>query len=121
MRLPVLSLAILLSTMPAAQAQDAAGGEKLFKQRCSVCHEVDRSKPRKLGTYLNGVIGRKVASVPGTNYSAALRKQSFKWDEAKLDSWLANPGAMVPGTSMVIRVAKPEERKAIIAYLKSLK
>ena len=50
----------------------------------------------------------------------ALAKADFAWDEAKLDAWLTNPQAVIPGVIMAYRQAKPETRAAIIAYLKEL-
>ena len=44
----------------------------------------------------------------------------FVWDEARLDAWLTNPQAVIPGAVMAYRQAKPETRAAIIAYLKEL-
>ena len=41
-------------------------------------------------------------------------------DDGKLDAYLANPQAMVPGSNMAYRQPKPETRTAIIAYLKEL-
>ena len=49
-----------------------------------------------------------------------LAKADFAWDEARLDAWLTNPQAVIPGVTMVYRQAKPETRAAIITYLKEL-
>ena len=40
------------------------------------------------------------------------------WDEAKLDAYLANPQAAMPGSVMAYRQANPATRAAIIGYLK---
>ena len=44
----------------------------------------------------------------------------FAWDETRLDAWMSNPQALIPGSMMAYRQAKPETRAAIIAYLKGL-
>ena len=49
-----------------------------------------------------------------------LRQADFVWDDARLDAYLANPQAMVPGSIMAYRQPKAETRAAIIAYLKEL-
>ena len=67
-----------------------------------------------------GVYGRKAASVPDFGYSGGLRKADIRWTDATLDRWLTDPGAMVPDTDMEFQVSDAEERKALIAYLKSL-
>jgi cytochrome c len=42
------------------------------------------------------------------------------WDDESLNRWLSDPDAMVPDTDMAFRMADGEERKVVIAYLKSL-
>jgi cytochrome c len=92
-------------------------GQELFVRRCSGCHAPDLNKE---GPRLRGVYGRKAASVPGFDYSEALKKAHIHWDGPSLDKWLADPDAMVPDTNMAFHLADGEERAAVIAYLKSL-
>jgi cytochrome c len=116
----LLAMSLIAIAAPAA-AQDAAAGEKLFKQRCSVCHQIDKSKPAKLGPLLAGVVGRKSGSVPGARYSAAMKKQSIVWTEQNIDRFLLAPSSIVPGTNMVIKLPAATDRKAVIAYLRTVK
>ena|SRR5258708_4093529 len=92
-------------------------GKELFVRRCSGCHAPDMNKE---GPLLRGVYGRNSGSAPGFSYSDALKKASIRWDAATLDRWLTDPDAMVPDTDMAFRVADKEERRVVIAYLKSL-
>jgi cytochrome c len=92
-------------------------GKDLFVRRCSGCHAPDLNKE---GPHLRGVYGRKAASVPGFAYSDALKKAAIRWDDAGLDRWLSDPDSMAPDTDMAFRLTDAEERKAVIAYLKSL-
>jgi cytochrome c len=93
-------------------------GERLFLQ-CRACHALGTAQEGKVGPPLGGSIGRKAASVPGYAYSKALTAAGLTWDDATLDRWLAQPSALVPGTSMVYGgLAKPEDRQQLIAYLK---
>jgi cytochrome c len=101
---------------PAPFSGEAARGEQLYQSRCSACHSMDANR---IGPSHRGVVGRRVASVPGFRYSTALRKRTFVWDEATLDRWLENPTAFVPGTAMGIRVPAPRDRADIIAYLRT--
>jgi cytochrome c len=39
--------------------------------------------------------------------------------EEMLDRWLSNPEALIPGQEMDVRVRSAEERRLLIAYLKS--
>ncbi|MCP3403158.1 MULTISPECIES: cytochrome c family protein [unclassified Bradyrhizobium] len=103
--------------LPAAKPPD---GATLFKQQCAVCHTTNSSEPMRQGPPLVRIVGRPAGKIEGFKYSEALAKADFAWDETKLDAWLTNPPAVVPGVTMVYRQAKPETRAAIIAYLKEL-
>ena len=51
-----------------------------------------------------------------------MKNAHLTWDEATLDKYLTDPKATVPGNKMLfIGVKNDDDRKAIIAYLKSLK
>lgn len=56
----------------------------------------------------------------GFPYSDALRKSGIAWDEKRLNQWIENPDSVVKDNDMEFRVEKPDERAAIIAYLKTL-
>lgn len=111
------SIAIVLTLSAAGENGREERGKELFVRRCSGCHAPDVSKE---GPRLRGVYGRKAAVAPGFAYSEALKKASVRWDDASLDRWLSDPDAMVPDTDMAFRLADGDERKAVIAYLKSL-
>ncbi|MDF3023313.1 MAG: cycA [Alphaproteobacteria bacterium] len=116
-----LAVAIaILAVAPAraADAGDAANGEKQFKSRCVACHAMDKNKT---GPQLAGVSGRKAGGVTEFKYSPALAASGIVWDDEKLDAWLAAPQKMVPGAKMVIAVPDAKTRADIIAYLKTQK
>jgi|SRR5580693_4762117 cytochrome c len=92
-------------------------GKELFVRRCSGCHALDLNKE---GPRLRGVYGRQAGGVTGFGYSEALKKVDVRWDDASLDRWLKDPEAMAPDTDMAFHLADEGERKAVIAYLKSL-
>ena len=102
--------------VPAAGAGDAARGKAVFEKRCVGCHalEADREGPR-----LAGVFGRKAGSVPGFGYSTSLKNSGLTWDEATLEKWLTDPDIMVPGNDMSVDVPKAQDRKDLVAFLKS--
>ena len=95
-------------------------GATLFKQQCATCHTTNASEPARQGPSLFRIVGRPAGKVDGFRYSAAFAKADFVWDDARLDAWLANPQAIVPGSVMAYRQPKTETRAAIIAYLKEL-
>jgi cytochrome c len=100
-----------------ATAQDAAAaGDRLFKQRCGACHPTKRNG---VGPHLQGIVGRSAGSVEGFNYSPALKSSGITWTPEALHEYLAGPAAMIPGTKMVQRFNKADERRAIIEYLQS--
>lgn len=111
------SMAIAVTLGAAGDTGKEDRGKELFVRRCSGCHAPDLNKE---GPRLRGVYGRKAAGAPGFAYSDALKKAAIRWDDASLDRWLSDPDAMVQDTDMAFRLADPEERKVVIAYLKSL-
>ncbi len=109
-------------TKSAANAEMVAMGKKQFL-RCTACHATTASAPGKIGPHLDKVVGRKAGTAKGfNNYSDAMKKTDFVWDEKKLDAFLIQPTKVVPGTSMAFPgLNSPEQRASIIAYLKTLK
>ena len=92
----------------------AADGAALFRQQCATCHTTDPSDPLRQGPPLVNIIGRQAGKFEGFHYSPALARADFTWDESRLDTWLTNPQAVIPGAIMPYRQAKPEMRAAII-------
>ena len=100
----------------ALASADPADGAKLFNQQCSACHAMDKAK---IGPALAGVVGRGAGTLPGYPYSPALRHARFKWTETRLDAWLADPQAMIPGAAMPMKVSEAQARRDIVAYLRA--
>lgn len=92
-------------------------GKRLYKRKCGACHSPDHNR---VGPKHRGIYGQQAGTVSGFRYSAALQSLDIVWTERSLDTWLMNPTAMAKGTSMGFRVKEAGERRAIIAYLKSL-
>jgi len=109
--------AILLALSDPSENARAAAGKALVERRCGGCHALDVNKE---GPRLRGVYDRKAAGLNEFGYSDALRKLGLRWDDASLDRWLSDPDAMAPDTDMAFRVNDTGERKAVVAYLKSL-
>lgn len=88
---------------------------------CKSCHAVEKGKTL-IGPSLAGVAGAKAGDMPGYAASPALKAANLTWDDATLDKWLESPMTLVPGTRMSYAgQVDPVKRKAIIAYLKTLK
>ena len=99
-----------------ALAQARPDGKALFEKRCGGCHALDRDKK---GPRLGGVYGRTAGTVDSFQYSEALKKSKLKWTDETLDKWLTDTEKLVPDNDMTFHVENPDERSAIIAYLKS--
>jgi cytochrome c len=112
--------ALLLGSSHVLAAGDAAAGKHALTTRCGICHSTE-PRVNKIGPSLAGIVGSKSGTVPGYNFSPALKAANITWHEQTLDKWLQNPQADVHGTKMVVSVANAEERHNIIAYLETLK
>ena len=99
---------------------DVMAGQK-FAKACAACHSFDKGGPNKVGPNLYGVVGRDVASHSGFDYSDAMSGLEGSWDYARLNEFLWKPKKYVPGTKMAYAgLRKPEQRAAVIAWLRSL-
>jgi cytochrome c len=106
--------ALVFRWSPANAAGDAARGEVLY-QGCQDCHSIEKND---VGPMHRGVVGRAAGTVPGYNYSPALRNAKIVWTEQDLDKWLSGPQELIPGTKMFYEVKKPQDRADLIAFLK---
>src|SRR3954465_9909218 len=113
----LLSLALALSAISSAQAQDVAAGEKLFLQ-CRACHQVGDTAKNAVGPVLNGLFGRKAGMVEGFTYSPANKNSGLTWGEATFREYIKDPKSKIPGTKMVYPGVKDEKKvDDLIAYL----
>jgi cytochrome c len=104
-------------SLPAAKPADGAA---LFKQQCATCHTTNASDPPRQGPSLFNIVGREAGTAEGFRYSAGFATAKFKWDEQKLDAWLTDPQAIIPGAVMPYKQSKSEIRTAIVSYLREL-
>lgn len=101
-------------------AADIAQGEKLSKA-CAACHAFDKGGANKVGPGLWGVVKAQKAHHAGFQYSEALIAKGGDWSYQDLNKFLWKPKAFVDGTKMNFAgLKKPEDRAAIIAWLRTL-
>lgn len=108
---------------PAAAAPSGASpaliaqGQQLYTAKaCNACHSVDGTK--RIGPTWKGAYGHEVQVMVGG------KLQSVKIDDAYINESIHQPGAkVVQGFQNVMppQTLNPDETKAIIAYIKSLK
>ncbi|WP_270936746.1 c-type cytochrome [Falsiroseomonas oryzae] len=112
--------ALTLGAIPAAQAQDAAAGQRVFNQ-CRACHTIDAGGRNGVGPNLHGVVGRRAASIEGFRYSANMRQLAeggLTWTDENLHRYLTNPKDLVPQGSMAFAGIRNDQQRAdLIAYL----
>jgi cytochrome c len=129
----VLSVALFAAALVALggsafAAGDAEKGKAAFMKptACGLCHQVGPGAKTVVGPELNGIVGRKAASIADyAMYSPGMKKlgeSGFVWTEENLDKWIADPKAMIPDSPMALAfpgIADAGERADIIAYLKT--
>jgi cytochrome c len=99
-----------------------------YAQRCVGCHSISLERQGvaapQIGPSLVDVAGAVIGAVPGFDYSAAfvaLRDAEMTWTAARLDAFLADPAAVVPGTAMTSgAIADAQARADLIAFLTQL-
>lgn len=110
---------------PIAKRLASASVEKgaAAARKCAACHQFTKDGRNGQGPLLWNVVSRVKGSAPGFNYSATLKERAGKgekWDFEQLDSFIANPKAYMPGTSMnYAGIARPDERADLILYMRS--
>jgi cytochrome c len=90
-------------------------------ETCLACHTLTADEPALEAPPLQGVIGRRIASAPDYQYSAALRKLEGNWDRDRLDHFLAAPQVYAPGVNMTFSgMRSAADRKVVLDFLESL-
>jgi cytochrome c len=119
--LAAMGLGLGAVSAPAYATGDASEGQELFHAKCNICHSPEAGT-NKVGPSLHGVLGRKAGALPDYSYSDAMKSSGKTWDEASLDSYLANPRGTIPGVKMMFPgLPEAGDRANVIAYLGTLK
>ena len=95
---------------------DAERGAKRYEE-CVACHALEKDK-ESVGPSLYGVFGRKAGEGADFRYSPALKRSGITWDQASMDTFIADQQASVPGNRMPYAgIADAAARADLIAYL----
>ena len=107
--------------LPAAEIGDAENGAKIWGE-CSRCHQVGPEARNAIGPKLNGIFGRKAASLDDYAYSKSLLRagrDGLFWTLETLDAYIENPRTFASGTRMSYRGLKDSEKRAdLLAFLR---
>jgi cytochrome c len=118
-RVALLAIAAALLMGPSRASDEPPVPEAV--EPCIACHSYQQDEPLQEAPPLWGIVGRKVASVEGFDYSPALKSLGGVWDRARLDQFLTNPKAMVPGTQMKMGgLPDPAKRTTALDFLEQL-
>lgn len=111
------------SSLPAAQGDPLAAyagdrGAEVFRA-CVACHTLSAKEPQRAGPTLEGLYGRRIASLPGYRFSDALTKMDIVWTpETVAMLFDLGPNTYTPGTKMPEqRIGSVEDRKALTDFL----
>ena len=124
---PVLSLA---SPRPGLAAGEGTGGDpvkgKAIFNQCMTCHRIGPDAKSMVGPVLTGVIGRQSGTYPGFAYSDLNKhagENGLVWSEDLiLKKFLTDKGKAdlaTGSTKMTFKLANDQQRKDVIAYIKT--
>ncbi len=99
---------------------DVAHGEKLSRA-CAACHSFNKGGPDATGPNLWNIMNRGIGKKAGFSYSGVVADHGGQWDYLMLNKFLWKPKKAMEGTKMnYIGLKKPEDRAAMIAWLRTL-
>ena len=93
-------------------------GAQVFRA-CVACHTLAPDEGNRAGPTLAGLFGRRIASLPGYNFSAALKKLDIVWTRETVSKLFeVGPATYTPGTKMPEQtIGSPQERAALVNFL----
>ena len=113
-----------IGSVPVSGVEDplAAYGDDRGAQvyrACIACHTLSPDEGNRAGPTLHGIFGRRIASLPGYNFSEPLKKMSIVWTpETVTKLFEVGPMAYTPGTKMPEQViGSADDRKALVEFL----
>lgn len=97
---------------------DGSRGAEVWRA-CAVCHTLTPDDASRAGPSLHGLFGRRIATAPGYDYSAALRGMDIVWTPATLSALFEQgPEAFTPGSRMPEqRIPDAADRAALAEFL----
>jgi cytochrome c len=93
-------------------------GAEIFRA-CVACHALRADAGPRAGPSLAGIFGRRIATLPGYDFSDALRKLDIIWTpETVAKLFELGPMTYTPGTKMPEqRIGSAADRAALVRFL----
>lgn len=121
------TIAIIDGARAQQTGPDVSMGPAIVQGLCGGCHSFDASivlevvpqSQQAIGPHLQGVYGRRAASVASYAYSEALKKLDVVWTDETLRAFLSDPLKYAPGTKKLIAVKNETRLDEVIEYLKT--
>jgi cytochrome c len=106
---------------PLASFAGAGSGERgaqVFRA-CAACHTLTPDDGARAGPTLHGIMGRRIGTAHGYNFSPALKGMDIVWTpETVARLFEIGPNTMTPGTKMPEQViTSADDRKALVEWL----
>jgi cytochrome c len=114
---PIGAVAVGGPTDPlAAYAGDR--GAQVFRA-CVACHTLKPNEGNRAGPTLAGLFGRRIATLPGYNFSPALKKLDIVWTPETVSKLFElGPAIYTPGTKMPQQtIGSAQDRAALVQFL----
>jgi cytochrome c len=92
-------------------------GAQVFRA-CVACHTLKGEDGPRAGPTLAGIFGRKIATLPGYDFSPALRTLDIVWTAETISKLFEiGPAAYTPGTKMPEQRVGTEDLAALVKFL----
>jgi cytochrome c len=93
-------------------------GAEVFRA-CVACHTLGAEQANRAGPTLAGIFGRRIATLPGYNFSEALKRLDIVWTPETVSRLFEiGPAAYTPGTKMPEqRIGSERDRAALVQFL----
>jgi cytochrome c len=93
-------------------------GAQMF-QACVACHTLTPDQGNRAGPTLHGIFGRRIATLPGYNFSQPLKALDIVWTPDTVSKLFeVGPARYTPGTKMPEQtISDPADREALVRFL----
>ena len=114
-----IGMVAMVATEDPLAAHAGDRGAEVYRA-CVACHTLSPDEGNRAGPTLHGIFGRRIASLPGYNFSEALKKLDIVWTPETVSKLFeVGPMEYTPGTKMPEQqIGSAEDRAALVEFLK---